>query len=79
MMESRDLEPAERNTETMKDVERNLLRESCREKPVEREMVAGTREREIKRNQCLLCLYQACDAHRTKPGANEKDSINNIG
>ena len=38
-----------------------------REKPVEREMVAGTREREIKRNQCLLCLLH--QPHRSAAAA----------
>ena len=66
MMGSMELKPAERNTETMKDVERNLLRESCRKKPVEREIVARARDREIKQHQCLLCLCQACSKSQAR-------------
>ena len=48
MMGSMELKPAERNTDTMKDVERNLSKESCREKPAERGN--GCEKGEIKQN-----------------------------
>ena len=65
MMGSMELKPAERNTETMKDVERNLSKESCREKPIEREIAARKRERD-KTKPVPFCVYTRY-AHRTKP------------
>ena len=64
MMGSMELKPAERNTETMKDVERNLLRESCRKKPVEREIVA-------RESTSVFCVYTR-HAQKAKPDTNEK-------